>query len=410
VYANLIVNPVEAWTIDVAGRYEDYSDFGDVSIGKFTTRYDFNDAFGIRGTYSNGFRAPSLPEEYYTSTVVGPTSTTLQIAPNSPQAVALLGQPLKPEKSRNLSVGFVYSAGEFLATVDAFQIKVRDRIVSTNNQRGWYGNGGFQGTGSTYTAADCLAFGNGFSLAGAPIGNNFGSCDMDVMNLVSSLITIDPNALRSNGGTVAMALYSNGIDTTTRGIDIVLSYRSTFEFGTINWSLSGTRYTNKVTDTLTYDELPNPSVFNSDYNRNRGTRASPTGGLFGTTTVTNIENTYPDFVLNLGAVAKAGPFTVSLREIVYGNQQEVVTATNSGRAYINKTGVVPSTNLDIAWKATDALEFSVGAQNLFNRKVYANEDFWNEQVSTFRNGALRQLSDPLGINGGYYYGKMKFTF
>ena len=410
VYANVIVKPLEPWTVDVAGRYEDYSDFGNVKIGKFTTRYDLSDAFGVRGTYSNGFRAPSLPEEFYTSTVVGPTSTTLQIAPNSPQAVALLGQPLKPEKSKNLSFGFVYKTGEFLATVDAFQIKVRDRIVATNNQRGWYGNGGYNGSGSGFTAADCLAYGNGYTLAGAPIGTNFGSCDMDVMNLVSSLITIDANALRSNGGTVAMALYSNGIDTTTKGIDIVLSYRSMLEFGTINWSLSGTKYKNKVTDTLTYEELPNPAVFNSDYNRNRGTRASPTGGLFGSTTITNIENTYPDFVLNFGAVAKVGSFTVALREIVYGNQEEVVNATNSGKAYVNKTGVVPTTNLDVAWKATNALEFSLGAQNLLNRKVYANDDYWNEQVTTFRNTSLRQLNDPLGINGGYYYGKVKFTF
>jgi iron complex outermembrane receptor protein len=410
VYANVILKPVEAWTVDIAGRYEDYSDFGDVKIGKFTTRYDINEAFGVRATYSNGFRAPSLPEEYYTSTVVGPTSTTLQIAPNSPQAIALLGEGLKPEKSKNMSFGFVYKTGGFLATVDAFQIKVSDRIVSTNNQRGWYGNGGFQGTGTSYTPADCLAYGNGFTTAGAPIGTNFGSCDMDVMNLVSSLITIDPNALRSNGGTVALALYSNGLDTTTKGIDVVLSYSSIFDFGTINWSVSGTKYKNNVTDTLTYAELPNPAVFNSDYNRNRGTRSSPTGGLFGTTTVTNIENTYPDYVLNFGAVARFGPFTVALREIIYGNQEEIVTATNSGVAYVNKTGVVPSTNLDIAWKATNALELSIGAQNLLDRKVYANDAYWSEQVATFRNGALRQLNDPLGINGGYYYGKVKFTF
>lgn len=410
VYANVIAKPLEAWTVDIAGRYEDYSDFGDVSIGKFTTRYDFSDAFGVRGTYSNGFRAPTLPEEYYTSTVVGPTSTTLQIAPNSPQAVALLGEPLKPEKSKSLSFGFVYKTGNFLATVDAFQIKVRDRIVSTNNQRGWYGNGGYTGTGTTFTEADCLAYGNGYNTSGAPIGNNFGSCDMDVMNLVSSLITIDPNALRSNGGTVAMALYSNGLDTTTKGIDMVVSYRSLFDFGTINWSLSGTKYDNNVTDTLTYEEMPNPTVFNSDYNRNRGTRTSPTGGLFGVTTVTNIENTYPEYVLNLGAVAKVGQFTVSLRQILYGNQQEIVTATNSGTAYTNKTGVVPSTNLDIAWRAKESLEFSLGAQNLFNRFVWQNEDYWNEQVATFRNAALRQINDPVGINGGYYYGKVRYTF
>ncbi len=62
-----------------------------------------------------------------------------------------------------------------------------------------------------------------------------------------------------------------------------------------------------MTDTLTYDDLPNPAIFNSSYNRSRGTRTTPTGGLFEASAVTNIENTYPEFVVNLTAVAKAGP-------------------------------------------------------------------------------------------------------
>ncbi len=70
---------------------------------------------------------------------------------------------------------------------------------------------------------------------------------------------------------------------------------------------------------------------------------------------------------------------------------------------MNKTGVVPSTNLDIAWQATESLELSIGAQNLLNKYVYANDEYWAEEVATFRNGSPRQQSDPLGINGGYYY-------
>ena len=45
-------------------------------------------AFAIRGTLATGFRAPTLPESYYTQTNVSPTSATVQIGPNSPAASA----------------------------------------------------------------------------------------------------------------------------------------------------------------------------------------------------------------------------------------------------------------------------------------------------------------------------------
>ncbi|MBU1462970.1 MAG: TonB-dependent receptor, partial [Alphaproteobacteria bacterium] len=35
-YLNFIANPVDGWSVDLAGRYEDYTDFGDTLIGKIT--------------------------------------------------------------------------------------------------------------------------------------------------------------------------------------------------------------------------------------------------------------------------------------------------------------------------------------------------------------------------------------
>ncbi|MGC5341190.1 TonB-dependent receptor domain-containing protein, partial [Escherichia coli] len=57
---------------DIAGRYEHFSDFGSVWTGKFTARYDFSPAFALRGTVANGFRAPTLAEEYYSAVNIGP--------------------------------------------------------------------------------------------------------------------------------------------------------------------------------------------------------------------------------------------------------------------------------------------------------------------------------------------------
>src|SRR6185437_8220624 len=66
-YIDLALAPIEALQLDVAGRVEHYTDFGDAEIGKITARYDFNPQWAIRGTIATGFRAPTLAEEYYTA-------------------------------------------------------------------------------------------------------------------------------------------------------------------------------------------------------------------------------------------------------------------------------------------------------------------------------------------------------
>ena len=76
-YIDLAVAPIEALQIDVAGRAEHYTDFGDTQIGKITARYDFSPQWAIRGTISTGFRAPTLGEEFYTAVNVSPTSATV---------------------------------------------------------------------------------------------------------------------------------------------------------------------------------------------------------------------------------------------------------------------------------------------------------------------------------------------
>jgi iron complex outermembrane receptor protein len=84
-YVDAAFDPIKSLHVDLAGRYETYSDFGSVWTGKANARYDFSPAFGIRGTVSNGFRAPTLAEEYYSSVNVGPGTTFGQLPPTPPR-------------------------------------------------------------------------------------------------------------------------------------------------------------------------------------------------------------------------------------------------------------------------------------------------------------------------------------
>jgi iron complex outermembrane receptor protein len=136
-YANVVTKPIPDLVIDVAGRYEHYSDFGSTTIGKLTTRYDFSPAFALRGTVSTGFRAPTLAESGYSATNVGPTSATVQLAPSSPGSAAAGFGALKPEKSRNFSVGTVIRpAPRLVMSLDGYIIKIKNRIVSSGGITG----------------------------------------------------------------------------------------------------------------------------------------------------------------------------------------------------------------------------------------------------------------------------------
>ena len=65
VYIDLAGSPIDKLKVDVAGRFEHFSDFGDTTVFKVTGRYDFTPRYALRGTISSGFRAPTLAEEYY---------------------------------------------------------------------------------------------------------------------------------------------------------------------------------------------------------------------------------------------------------------------------------------------------------------------------------------------------------
>jgi iron complex outermembrane receptor protein len=117
----------------VAVRGEDYSDFGSAVTGKLAGRFDFTDAFAVRGALSTGFRAPGLQQEFFTSTAtnfIGGVPFEVGTFPATSQVAVTLGaQPLDAEKSRNYSLGTVLRLGGFEATLDAYRIDIRDRIV-----------------------------------------------------------------------------------------------------------------------------------------------------------------------------------------------------------------------------------------------------------------------------------------
>lgn len=134
-YVDTELDFTKDFMIDVAARYEHYSDVGSVIAGKLATRYALSPSFAIRGSISNGFRAPSLAQKYYGLTFtnfVGGKLVTVLLSPNDSQLANAVGIPkLKQETSINGSGGFVITTPKFSATVDGYYVKVKNRIVLT---------------------------------------------------------------------------------------------------------------------------------------------------------------------------------------------------------------------------------------------------------------------------------------
>ena len=112
---------VHALDLSVAGRYEDYNDFGDTLNPKFGLRWVVNDQFSIRGTYGESFRAPSLRDTFRQEQVlIGafprvffPNNESIPQNPNAPDGtiVAIAGPQLggvTEETAEAWSVGIEY--------------------------------------------------------------------------------------------------------------------------------------------------------------------------------------------------------------------------------------------------------------------------------------------------------------
>jgi len=130
-------------------RYDKYSDFGNTTNPKFGFRFQPSQTVLVRGSYSTGFRAPSLYEinaaQTYTNTsqhddpincpggVVIPGKTRATSCAQQFQALFGGNQNLDPEESKNLTLGVVFEPISNLTLgLDFYRIELEKQIGSLN--------------------------------------------------------------------------------------------------------------------------------------------------------------------------------------------------------------------------------------------------------------------------------------
>lgn len=349
----------DAFLITTALRYENYSDFGGNLSGKLAARLKLTDSIAIRGSYNRGFRAPSLAQignRVNTSTVQNNAILlTQQIASSDPRLATLGIVDPKAEISDNFSAGITGELGAFTFTADAFQINIKDRIAITD----------------------------GILTANFPA--------------VSALFP----------GVREIRFFTNQIDTRTRGIDVVATYKFDVGPGALKLTVAGTHAETKV---LRQRATPSQIVAGAS-------AANQTLALVGLTAVELIEVAQPRTKILFSTNFDTGGLTLGARATYFGSVKAFSTglnaadenvACNAANRCVQTFTAKTIFDANATYAFTDRFSLTVGANNLFDTypdKWKNRRDGATGEAASYSNGQTpyTRNANQFGFNGAYYY-------
>lgn len=349
-YGEIDTSITKTLTVQVAGRYERYSDFGSTVNGKIAGRWEFLPGYAIRGSVSTGFRAPSLAQQFFETTSTNNVNGTLieigTFPVSDPVARALGSRQLQAEKATNLGGGIAISPFDgFSLTADYYNIRIRDRVVLTENLQG-------AAVVGILTAAG-------------------------INNVTSA------------------RFFVNGVNTKTQGVDIVATYRVP-EFGLGDFRLTAGYNYNETTITR---RAVLPSL--------------PGLTLFGRQESFRLTDGQPQDKLNLSLDWSLDRFSATFRTNRFGSVFSAGTSTNlavaqgAGPADFTLSPKWVS-DVEVRAKIYQGIELAVGADNVFDTypdRVPAGGVFGV-------NGFFLPYSNlsPFGFNGRFLYGRISASF
>jgi iron complex outermembrane receptor protein len=353
-YVDLESDLTKQFLIGLAGRYEDYSDFGSTTTGKLTARYAVVPQLALRGALNTGFRAPSLGQSFFSSTatnlVAGQFLEILTLPVNTAGAKALGAKPLKPEKSLNASAGVTYDpSSRFSVSVDYYDIKINDRIVFSEN------------------------------FIGAAIQARLAA--IGLQNVTGA------------------RYFTNAIDTHTRGVDVVANYGIDFRRNGVLRFTGG--YNHNKTEVT--DVIPTPPELTGFDEQ-----------LFGRAERGRIEEAQPRDNLLLSGNYTRGPLGAVVRTQRFGEvtNRQIRVATNQPSDQTFSAKWV--TDVSGTYRLLGRVTLGVGADNVFDVYPDKQNDQWNVTTGFAGNAnfGMNPYSgiSPFGFNGRFFWGRISYGF
>ncbi|WP_105258223.1 TonB-dependent receptor plug domain-containing protein [Pseudoalteromonas sp. T1lg88] len=299
------------WNMVLAGRLEDYSDFGSTFTAKLASRYSVSDNLSLRGAISSGFRAPSLAQSSYRqiSTVLENNKPfEIGLFPADTVAAQALGaEPLEAEESVNITAGFIYNRGAFSLTLDAYRIDIDDRIVLSENLEG---------------------------------------------DEVAAIL-----AAAGEANVESVRYFTNAIDSRTQGVDIV----ATYQLDLASWGDMRLSAAANFNDTEITSVKDNPQELDS---------LGESYQLFARREIGRFEEGTPDSKLNLAAIWNLGQWQTTLRLTRYGEVADISSQPERDE-YLDAKWL---TDLEVAYHPDANWKLALGANNLFDQYPQATVD------------------------------------
>jgi iron complex outermembrane receptor protein len=352
-YADVESNRTSKLLVDLAGRFEHYTDFGSTTNGKIAARYEISDKLSLRGAASTGFRAPSLGQEFFSSTAtnfINGAPFDIRTFPVGTAEARLLGaRDLKPERSVNLSAGFAAEPVRGLGfTADFYRININDRIVLSDN----------------FTGDSVQAILGNAGLAGVGGGRYF----------------------------------SNAIDTRSNGVDVVGSYDVRLAYqGLLRLSTGYNHNDVKVThvESTPASLSQFQEVLFGRVERARIEKGNPRDNFF-------VSSTYSRRALELTA-----------RTQRYGQVSIAGTTPTNATGTLDQTyGAKWISDVSGSYTIASHYTLTIGADNVFD--VYPDRNL-NPGNPTTGNGGISNFGifpyngiSPFGFNGRFVYTKVAF--
>lgn len=388
-YLDLESDITDKLLVHAAGRVENYSDFGGNMSGQVGLRYSLIDAVALRGSFGNGFRAPSLQQRYFTNTstqtVSGVQNQVLTVNNDNPivrngYVAGGTGQQgfgvesLKQEKSVNYGVGLTAKSGGFTLTADAYLIDIKDRIVLSSQ----------------------------FAKTNAP---------------GTPPVTIVDQILASRSDIGRVQFFANAVNTRTKGLDIVLNERLPLsDKSRLTLTAAANFNQTQVTNFNT-----SSSTINNDQTVGTGNLQNT---LFDRQQRTRLESGNPRSKIVLSANYTYGIFGIEARSVRFGEIS--IADANPARASLDQTFSAKwISDLTLSAQITKQVGLIIGVNNLFN--VYPDKIFVdprNTNPSNFsadanlgyvsgldnsNRGRFLYSANQFGFNGAYYFGRVNIT-
>jgi iron complex outermembrane receptor protein len=380
-YLDLESDITDRLLVHLAGRAENYSDFGGNVSGQAGARFSIIDGLALRGSIGNGFRAPSLQQRYFNNNSTQFASGALQqvLTVNNDNPIVRNGytaggtgqqgfgvEPLKQEKSRNYGLGLTATvARQLTLTVDAYQVDIRDRIVLS----------------SAFTRANPIV-----------------------------------NEILGTRQVSQVQFFANAVNTRTKGLDVVANERIALGANSrllltaaANFNSTEVTSFNSSSSTINNDQTVG---VNNLQNR-----------LFDRSQRTRLERGNPRSKINLAAAYNVGKFGVEARSVRFG---EISTAdADPTRANLDQTFSAKwITDLTVSVQLAKQLGLVLGVNNLFDvypDKIYVDprnnpNNFsvdpatsYSSSLDNSNRGRFLYSANQFGFNGAYYFGRLNIT-